>query len=106
MDIHIPQNVVDFLASKITSNVRELEGALNKVIAHSTLVGREVTLESTQEILRDLLRSNEKIITIEDRELKYLRILVCVQLLGQGKLQCIYRNILRRKVYKIRLAIW
>lgn len=70
MDVHIPQNVVDFLASKITSNVRELEGALNKVIAHSTLVGREVTLESTQHILHDLLRSNEKLVTIDDIQRK------------------------------------
>ncbi|BBB56029.1 MAG: chromosomal replication initiator protein DnaA [Rickettsiaceae bacterium] len=66
MNINISQNVINFLAAKITSNVRELEGALNKVIAHSTLIGREVTLESTQDILRDLLRSNERIITIED----------------------------------------
>jgi chromosomal replication initiator protein len=66
MDIKISKPVIDFLASKITSNVRELEGALNKVIAHSTLVGREITLESTQDILRDLLRSNERTITVED----------------------------------------
>jgi chromosomal replication initiator protein len=66
MNINISQNVINFLAAKISSNVRELEGALNKVIAHSTLIGREVTLESTQDILRDLLRSNERIITIED----------------------------------------
>ena len=66
MDIQISQNVIDFVASKITSNVRELEGALNKVIAHSTLLGREVTLENTQDILRDLLRSNERIINIEE----------------------------------------
>ncbi|RTK92637.1 MAG: chromosomal replication initiator protein DnaA [Rickettsiales bacterium] len=70
MNINISRNVIDFLASKITSNVRELEGALNKVIAHSTLVGREVTLESTQDILRDLLRSNERIITVEDIQKK------------------------------------
>lgn len=70
MNIQIPREVIDFLASKITSNVRELEGALNKVIAHSTLIGREVTLENTQEILRDLLRSNERIVTIEDIQKK------------------------------------
>lgn len=66
----IPQNVIEFLASKITSNVRELEGALNKVIAHSTLIGREITISSTQETLRDLLRSNERIITVEDIQKK------------------------------------
>lgn len=70
MGVTISKSVVDFLASKITSNVRELEGALNKVIAHSTLVGREVTLENTQDILRDLLRSNERIINIEDIQKK------------------------------------
>ena len=70
MDIKISYHVIDFLASKITSNVRELEGALNKVIAHSTLVGREVTLETTQDILRDLLRSNERIITVEEIQKK------------------------------------
>ena len=70
MNISIAQNVIDFLAAKITSNVRELEGALNKVIAHSTLIGKEVTLESTQDILRDLLRSNERIITIDDIQKK------------------------------------
>jgi len=70
MKITISKNVIDFLASKITSNVRELEGALNKVIAHSTLVGREVTLETTQDILRDLLRSNERTINIEEIQKK------------------------------------
>jgi chromosomal replication initiator protein len=70
MTVSVPQNVIEFLAAKITSNVRELEGALNKVIAHSTLVGREITLENTQNILRDLLRSNERIITIDDIQKK------------------------------------
>jgi chromosomal replication initiator protein len=70
MNISIPKNVVEFLAAKISSNVRELEGALNKVIAHSNLIGREVTLEVTKEILRDLLRSNERAVTIEDIQKK------------------------------------
>ncbi|RYE06638.1 MAG: chromosomal replication initiator protein DnaA [Rickettsiaceae bacterium] len=66
MNICMPQEVIEFLAAKITSNVRELEGALNKVIAHSTLLPQDITLETTQHILRDLLRSNEKVITIRD----------------------------------------
>lgn len=70
MNITVPQDVIEFLAAKITSNVRELEGALNKVIAHSTLIGREVNLQNTQDILRDLLRSNERIITIHDIQKK------------------------------------
>lgn len=64
--LDVPVKVVEFLAHKITSNVRELEGALNRVVAHSTLVGRPITLESTQEVLRDLLRANDRRITIED----------------------------------------
>ncbi len=62
----IPQKVVEFLAHKITSNVRELEGALNRVVAHATLVGRPITLETTQEVLHDLLRANDRRISIED----------------------------------------
>lgn len=62
----IPQKVIEFLAHKITSNVRELEGALNRVVAHATLVGRPITLETTQEVLHDLLRANDRRISIED----------------------------------------
>ena len=65
-DIVIPQKVTEFLAHKITSNVRELEGALNRVVAHATLVGRPVTLETTQEVLHDLLRANDRRISIDD----------------------------------------
>jgi len=65
-DIQIPQKVVEFLAHKITSNVRELEGALNRVVAHATLVGRPITLETTQEVLHDLLRANDRRISIDD----------------------------------------
>ena len=58
--------MLEFLAHKITSNVRELEGALNRVIAHSTLVGRPITLESAHEVLHDLLRANVRRVTIEE----------------------------------------
>ena len=60
-----PKEVLEFLASKISSNVRELEGALNKVIAHANFTRSEITLQNTQEILRDLIRVNERNITIE-----------------------------------------
>ncbi len=62
----IPVKVLEFLAHKITSNVRELEGALNRIMAHATLVGRPITLESTQEVLHDLLRANDRRVTIEE----------------------------------------
>ncbi len=62
----VPQAVLEFLAHKITSNVRELEGALNRVVAHATLVGRVVTLETTRELLQDLLRANDRRVTIEE----------------------------------------
>lgn len=63
-NVDVPVEVMEFLASKITSNTRELEGALNKVVAHSTLVGKKITLDSTRNILCDLLRANETVITI------------------------------------------
>ncbi|MBQ8651234.1 MAG: chromosomal replication initiator protein DnaA [Alphaproteobacteria bacterium] len=61
----IPRDVIDFLAVSITSNVRELEGALNRVVAHSTLVGREVSIEMVNEVLTDVLNANKKFITID-----------------------------------------
>jgi chromosomal replication initiator protein len=54
------------LAHRITSNVRELEGALNRVVAHAQLIGRDITLESTQEVLHDLLRANDRRVTIDE----------------------------------------
>ncbi len=68
--VMVPDKVVEFLAHKITSNVRELEGALNRVVAHATLVGTPITLKSTQEVLVDLLRANDRRITIEDIQKK------------------------------------
>jgi chromosomal replication initiator protein len=66
MEISAPRQVLEFLAHKITSNVRELEGALNRVAAHTQLVGRDLTLETTQEVLHDLLRANSRRVTIEE----------------------------------------
>ncbi len=64
--VSVPGRVLEFLAHRITSNVRELEGGLNRVVAYSTLVGRPVTLEMAQDVLQDLLRANDRRVTIED----------------------------------------
>jgi chromosomal replication initiator protein len=66
LNVDIPKKVMEFLAHRISSNVRELEGALNRVVAHAQLVGREISLETTQEVLHDLLRSNDRRVSIED----------------------------------------
>ena len=65
-NLAIPRKVMEFLAHKITSNVRELEGALNRITANMQLVGRAITLESAQEELHDLLRSHERRVTIDE----------------------------------------
>ncbi|MGE0755216.1 MAG: chromosomal replication initiator protein DnaA [Alphaproteobacteria bacterium] len=67
---NIPDKVMEFLAHKITSNVRELEGALNRIVAHSTLVDQPITIEMTQDVLHDLLRSYDRRVTIEDIQKK------------------------------------
>jgi chromosomal replication initiator protein len=66
MGCAIPAKLLEFLAHKITSNIRELEGALNRINAHTTLIGRPITLETAQEVLHDLLRANDRRVTIEE----------------------------------------
>ncbi|MGL4543222.1 MAG: chromosomal replication initiator protein DnaA [Polymorphobacter sp.] len=66
----VPAEVIEFLARKITSNVRELEGALNRVVAYARLVGKPVSLDFTRETLADLLRAHEKKVTIDEIQRK------------------------------------
>ena len=67
----LPQKVAEFLATKITSNIRELEGALRRVIAHSQLLNNhEITLDMTQDVLKDMLRSFDKRTTIDEIQKK------------------------------------
>ena len=66
MNVTVPSKVLEFLAHKITSNVRELEGALNRIVAYADLVGRDITLDSTQEVLQDILRANDRRVTIDE----------------------------------------
>ena len=68
--ITIPDRVLEFLAHKISSNVRELEGAMNRIVAHAELVGRPVTFDTTQEVLRDLLRASDRRVTIDEIQKK------------------------------------
>ncbi len=66
----IPDAVLEFLALKVTSNIRELEGALNRIVAHADVTKQPVTLESTQDVLQDLLRSHDRRITIDEIQRK------------------------------------
>ncbi|MBD74105.1 MAG: chromosomal replication initiator protein DnaA [Rickettsiales bacterium] len=70
LQVNVPQNVLEFLAHKITTNVRELEGALNRISAFSSLVGKEINIEMTHDLLRDLLRSSQKKVNIEQIQKK------------------------------------
>ena len=63
--ITLPDNVALYIASKVQSNIRELEGALIRLIAFSSLSGAEITLPMAQETLRDLFNPGEKPISIE-----------------------------------------
>jgi chromosomal replication initiator protein len=64
--VQLPEEVAFFIAKRIRSNVRELEGALRRVIANSRFTGRAITLEFTKEALRDLLSLQAKLVTVEN----------------------------------------
>jgi chromosomal replication initiator protein len=68
--IRVSADVLEFLAHKITSNVRVLEGALTRLHAFASLVGREITLELAQDCLADILRASDRRITIEEIQRK------------------------------------
>lgn len=71
LNCELPEKVAEFLAQKITSNIRELEGALRRVIAHSQLLpGKEISLETTQDVLKDMLRSYDRRTTIDEIQKK------------------------------------
>jgi chromosomal replication initiator protein len=64
--LEISNQVLEFLAHRISTNVRVLEGALTRLYAFASLVGREITMELTQDCLADVLRASERKITIEE----------------------------------------
>jgi chromosomal replication initiator protein len=62
----LPEEVAFFLAQRIRSNVRELEGALRRVLANSRFTGQPITLEFAKEALRDVLALQDKLVTVEN----------------------------------------
>ncbi|HQW07538.1 MAG TPA: chromosomal replication initiator protein DnaA [Steroidobacteraceae bacterium] len=64
--VTLPEEVAFFIAKRIRSNVRELEGALRRVVANSRFTGRPITLEFAKEALKDLLSLQAKLVTVEN----------------------------------------
>ena len=69
-DLEIEANVLEFLALRISTNVRVLEGALTRLFAFASLVGRPINLELAQDCLADVLRASERKITVEEIQRK------------------------------------
>jgi chromosomal replication initiator protein len=63
--IPLPDNVAIYIAGKIKSNIRELEGSLIRLIAYASLTGREISLPLAQDVLRNVLKNDDKAVTIE-----------------------------------------
>jgi len=64
--LNMPHEVAFFIAKRLRSNVRELEGALNRVVANVQLTGRPITIDFVREALRDLIAAQEKLVTIDN----------------------------------------
>src|SRR4051812_30432436 len=63
--IPLPDNVAIYIAGKIKSNIRELEGSLIRLIAYASLTGREISLPLAQDVLRNVLQNDDRAVTIE-----------------------------------------
>ncbi len=68
--LELDDGVLDFLAHRISTNVRVLEGALTRLFAFASLVGRPITLELAQDCLADVLRASDRKITVEEIQRK------------------------------------
>ena len=66
VNVELPEEVAFFIAKRIRSNVRELEGALRRVIANARFTGSPITLDFTKEALKDLLSMQARMITVEN----------------------------------------
>src|SRR5207248_1559915 len=63
--VPLPDDVAIYIAGKIKSNIRELEGSLIRLIAYASLTGQEISLSLTQDVLKNILEHDEKAVTIE-----------------------------------------
>ncbi len=70
LNINIPIDVLQFIASKIVNNIRELEGALNRIWANYELTGKKINIENTTNLLCDLISAREKNISIDNIQKK------------------------------------
>ncbi len=70
MGLNLPGDVAMLLADRVSSNVRELEGALNRLHAHTRLVGAPVKVETARDILQDLFRAYDRVVTVEEIQRK------------------------------------
>src|SRR5213075_2811473 len=64
--VEMPRPVIDFLARRVTSSVRELEGALNRIGAYAMMTGREIDVAFVEEVLANVLRANQRRISIDE----------------------------------------
>ena len=64
--IAMPQNVVEFLAKRLTASIRELEGALNRIAAYAMMTGRAIDIAFVEEVLANVLRANQRRISIDE----------------------------------------
>ena len=68
--LQLEQEVMEFLANKITNNVREMEGALNRLAVHASIQDSEISVDLVKDVLKDLLRTNSRKITIDEIQKK------------------------------------
>jgi len=66
VNVHLPEEVAFFIAERFKSNIRDLEGALKRVIAHARFSRQDITLEFTRQALKELLAVQDKLVTIEN----------------------------------------
>ena len=70
MGVELPKDVAMVLADKVSSNVRELEGAFNRLVAHADLIGCPITLETAQNLLKDIFQASNRQITLDEIQVK------------------------------------